>query len=964
MAKIIASTYEIIKRIGSGGGGNVYLANHLRLSKPVVLKADKRKRTTRQEMMRREVDVLKDLRHSYIPKVYDYFVEDGITYTVMDFIEGESLDRPLKRGEHFLQPQVIRWAKQLLEALDYLHSPIHGDPPRGYVHSDIKPANLMCTPQNDICLIDFNIALALGEENVVGRSEGYASPEHYGLDYSLPRGDQTAREAETDTISGLEETQILTETIGDVSQTVTLSAVGSQMVYRKIVPDVRSDIYSVGATLYHLLSGRRPAKYADKVTPISEKEFSPQLVRIIMKAMDPNPDLRYQTAAEMLEALSALRENDPRTKQWKRRTRITGMMLGLLFVAGVCTAFIGLKRMQAVERGLKLAGDSQAALLEGDVDAAIKAAFDAIAGKINIITPESPAEAKKALANALGVYDLSDGFRKQEIAELEENPLYLRIAPDSMTAACICGKWAVVIDMQTAEVLRTLPAADSALAEIEYLDEDTIIYAGEEGIEAYSISADKSLWKGTPATAVSVSGDGETVATVYKEEGKALIYDARTGERIGEAGFGGRKQTVSMVSDNFANPYNNLFELSSDGRWLAVSFADGSLSIFDLQNEKEQIDVLDSNSGYEYFAGGFSGEYLAFSTSNGENSIFAIIDPVQGKQTVGLQSESSFSAAADENGVYVQVGNRLVKMDPVTGEQFPLVTVDESIEQFSVGDRYTSISAGDSILIFDSEARLVTEFGDVGETGLLQAEGDIVLSARIDTPEVCIMRYEDNSRAEIAGYDPSFEHDEARISADGKTLMLFSYKHFRVCGLTGDVIAEVEIPDAEEVYDQQFIRDGEISYLEVIYNDGRILTYDAGTGELLSESTGETPDMTLNEVFYTEDYKIEAPLHGTPQVYNRETGEKTGELKEDAYLIYVTQTDDHIIAQYVTAEGLCYGELLDASCRQIADLPYLSDVKDNELYFDYPDAGSLRRTEIYDLDSLIELAEEHLAGSA
>ena len=61
----------------------------------------------------------------------------------MDYIEGESLDRPLKRGEHFSQPQVIQWAKELLDALEYLHSPTHGDPPQGFVHSDIKPANLM-----------------------------------------------------------------------------------------------------------------------------------------------------------------------------------------------------------------------------------------------------------------------------------------------------------------------------------------------------------------------------------------------------------------------------------------------------------------------------------------------------------------------------------------------------------------------------------------------------------------------------------------------------------------------------------------------------------------------------------------------------------------------------------------------------------------------------------------------------
>lgn len=143
MSRIIDSTYEIIGVIGTGGGGTVFLARHKRMGKKVVLKADKRKITTREDLLRREVDTLKNLSNTYIPQVYDYFIEDSVVYTAMEYIEGESLDKPLKRGEHFSQPQVIKWAVQLLSALDYLHDPVHGDPPRGYVHSDIKPANLM-----------------------------------------------------------------------------------------------------------------------------------------------------------------------------------------------------------------------------------------------------------------------------------------------------------------------------------------------------------------------------------------------------------------------------------------------------------------------------------------------------------------------------------------------------------------------------------------------------------------------------------------------------------------------------------------------------------------------------------------------------------------------------------------------------------------------------------------------------
>ena len=122
MPQVIAGIYEINEQIGAGGGGIVYLGRHLRLEKPIVLKADKRKLSTKPEILRREVDMLKGLSHMYIPQVYDFVQEDGVVYTVMDLIEGESMDKLLKRGEVPSQPQVIAWACQILEALCYLHS--------------------------------------------------------------------------------------------------------------------------------------------------------------------------------------------------------------------------------------------------------------------------------------------------------------------------------------------------------------------------------------------------------------------------------------------------------------------------------------------------------------------------------------------------------------------------------------------------------------------------------------------------------------------------------------------------------------------------------------------------------------------------------------------------------------------------------------------------------------------------
>ena len=163
MPQVIAGAYELKEKIGAGGGGVVYLGRHIRLDKQVVLKADKRTLSIGTEALRREVDLLKQLSHTYIPQVYDFIQEDGVVYTVMDYIQGESLDRLLARQELPTQAKLIRWACQLLEALVYLHA----RPPYGILHGDIKPANIMLKPDGDVCLIDFNIALALGEEGAV-----------------------------------------------------------------------------------------------------------------------------------------------------------------------------------------------------------------------------------------------------------------------------------------------------------------------------------------------------------------------------------------------------------------------------------------------------------------------------------------------------------------------------------------------------------------------------------------------------------------------------------------------------------------------------------------------------------------------------------------------------------------------------------------------------------------------------
>lgn len=938
MTKMIGTTYELIERIGSGGGGIVYLARHKRLGIQVVLKADKRKVTTRPELLRREVDILKNLKHSYIPQVHDYFTEDNVVYTAMEYIQGESLDKPLKRGEKFAQPQVIKWAKQLLEALDYLHNPIHGDPPRGYVHSDIKPANIIRTPQNDICLIDFNIALALGEENVVGHSPGYASPEHYGLDYSSTGATATIDDDKTVTLT-------------NDDSTVTLPGKPS---LGKIVPDVRSDIYSLGATLYHLLSGQRPAKDAKDVVPLSESAFSPLIVAIITKAMNPNPDLRYQTAAEMLADIKNLHKNDPRTKRLKKTNKLATMSIALFLAIGVAMAFVGLKRMQLIESWLKLSEYSQNAFIEGDIASAIDYALEALPTDSNLLTPSYIPQAQRALTDALGVYDLSDGYKSCGTVELPSNPLYTEISPSGNTMAAIYEKNMAIIDTETAMIKVTLPTLESALCEAHYLNDDVVIFAGDSGISAYDIVQGKMLWTGEAATAISISADGGTVAAVYKDDSHAVIYDTATGEVKQRVDFGEKHQSV-VVNDRFANPNNNLFAINKDGMWLGVSFSDGSLFIYNLLDSENDIELYDATSGYTHFEGGFCEQYFAFSATKEGDSVFAVVDVVKAKQMGGFASDGYWSAYADPTGVYVHTDNLLVRINPDSEEQTPLITTKKMVEKYAISDTHTLIATEDGYMFFDINANQTEYVEATFNCDFLELSNGVAVIGSLDSPTLRILKYESHSEAQVFSYDSSYLHDEARISADGKTVMLFRYDQFRIYKLDGTLVSEVFIPDAEQVYDQQYRRDGDSSYLEVIYNNGSVTFYSAEDGSVIKEEQRETPDLTLYEEFYTDELRITSPLHGTPVAYDIETGEMISELEDEAYLTYVTQVGEYIITQYVTADSKYYGYLLNSKCEILAYLPNICDIIGETLYFDYP-TGNIRTSHIYSIDELISEA--------
>lgn len=215
---------------------------------------------------------------------------------------------------------------------------------------------------------------------------------------------------------------------------------------------------------------------------------------------------------------------------------------------------------------------------------------------------------------------------------------------------------------------------------------------------------------------------------------------------------------------------------------------------------------------------------------------------------------------------------------------------------------------------------------------------------------------ERHPEAQIFAYDRSYVHDEARISREGNVL-LYRYDGFRLYAPDGGILKEEALPDPEQVYDQQFRREAGGEYLEVIYNNGTSLCYSATDGRLQEERTGTPPDGSLDEEFITDRLRITAPLHGTPKVYDLESGALVRTLEEDDYLAYAAQVDGGIMTEYITARGERYGLLLNEDCETLARLPGLCDVtEDGTLVFD-DNRGNLRESRIYSLQELMAFAE-------
>jgi serine/threonine protein kinase len=265
---LLQNRYLILRPIGKGGMGAVYLAKDERLGNTIALKETFFEDELLRKAFEREARLLASLRHSALPRVIDHFTEETGQFLVMEFIPGDDLEAMFKeRGGPFPLSDVLRWADQLLDALDYLHTQ---QPP--IIHRDIKPQNLKLAARDQIILLDFGLA----KGSAAGMSQASATGSIFGY---------------TPTYAPLEQ----------------VHGAGT---------DPRSDLYSLAATLYHLLTGTEPPDalarasaviggLADPLRPANELngQVPKGVAEVLQRALAIHGEQRPATAEEMRRML-------------------------------------------------------------------------------------------------------------------------------------------------------------------------------------------------------------------------------------------------------------------------------------------------------------------------------------------------------------------------------------------------------------------------------------------------------------------------------------------------------------------------------------------------------------------------------------------------------------------------------------------------------------------------------------
>lgn len=287
MKQILCNKYEILKRIAEGGTGVVYLVKDLHLNKLAAVKVSKNPGNAgEREAVMSEMKVLKELSHPALPAIIDFFEEEDAICLVMEYVDGITLEQYLRRFGRVEVELAVRWAIELTEVLQYLHTRTPA-----VIYRDLKPSNIMIQPDGRLKLIDFGAAFvsAYGQnrEELIMGTPGYGAPEQWQN--------------------------------GSAGKS--------------------SDIYGLGAVLHEMLTGINPVHFPGKRRPVREydKSISKELEKVIVICTKRRPGERYQSMKDLNKALCEYGKKG-KVKEWIFRAE-KGVGAVLFLIAGIKTVF-------------------------------------------------------------------------------------------------------------------------------------------------------------------------------------------------------------------------------------------------------------------------------------------------------------------------------------------------------------------------------------------------------------------------------------------------------------------------------------------------------------------------------------------------------------------------------------------------------------------------------------------------
>lgn len=296
IGSLVDGKYKVLRVVGQGGMSVVYQAVNEKANKIWAIKEVRKDGVQNFEVVKQnlivETELLKRFNHPNLPSIIDVIDTEDAFLIVMDYIEGNSLSKALEENGAQDQEDVVEWSKQLCDVLGYLHS---RKPP--IIYRDMKPANVMLKPDGNISLIDFGTAREFKSSSVEDTTclgtQGYAAPEQYG----------------------------------GHGQT-----------------DARTDIYCLGATMYHLVTGHNPSMPPYEMYPIRQwnPALSSGLEQIIIKCTQRNPEDRYQNCAELMYDLEHYRDLDIENQKTQKK-RWKGFLICAILTLVFALGAVGLK---------------------------------------------------------------------------------------------------------------------------------------------------------------------------------------------------------------------------------------------------------------------------------------------------------------------------------------------------------------------------------------------------------------------------------------------------------------------------------------------------------------------------------------------------------------------------------------------------------------------------------------------